>query len=118
MISSVVLAAVLALTQPAPAVSPEAQRDLDCLVVTTYALGMVDEGDANAVSGLTGGVAYYLGRLQGRDPGVDWLRHLESDPAIWEQSIDPANAQRCSAEMMELGQDMMAFGDRLSRLAQ
>lgn len=72
----VALSSVLALSS-APALAQDAARraptpeqtaDLQCMAIFSALASQDDMAEAGAI-----GVFYYLGRLEGRDPAVDWL---------------------------------------------
>lgn len=85
--------------------------DLQCMALVAYVASTAEEG-SEMQSGMVGGMMYYLGRLEGRSPQVDWLARL----ADYVESIDEATllaeSSRCGKEMTEKGQALVAFGDK------
>ena len=105
-------AAALSLITGGPAVAqqtPEAEADLRCFAAGLVLAGVTseDKETANAASLLA---FYFLGRLEGREPGVDWitkgiqLGNTEADTLL---TVDLV---RCGGELEAKGADMMTKG--------
>jgi len=115
--AAVLLSAAPAAAQDARLAAAD-RADLQCmaLVIVVAGLAMEEGGDdesvATELAGMSGGVMYYLGRLEGRSPGVDWLGELRA----WLEKIDfdelDAVAPRCGKELMEKGQALIDFGGK------
>lgn len=107
-------AAVMLTALPAQAqerqLSPADRADLNCLVIVAAILGEQAESGEDMAGGI-GGLMYYLGRLEGRTPGVDWLEqagYLLEDP----KGMDfEAEAMRCGEELVVKGQYMIDWGE-------
>lgn len=113
--AAVLLSAVPAAAQDAP-VSAADRADLQCMALVAVMAGMaMEEGEEAAtteLAGMSGGLMYYLGRLEGRSPDVDWLEQL----GAWLDKAEPedldAVAPRCSKELMDKGQALIDFGGK------
>ena len=97
--------------------SPADMRDVECLAVTAVAVGSTQEGSSEQM-GLVGGMMYFLGRLEGRTPGTDWLAYF----AAYVQSPDvekrlEAHYQRCAQEMIDKGAALVQFGEMIETKA-
>lgn len=115
-------AAALLVAAPAAAqearLAPADRADLQCMALVAVMAGIAmeeggeDEATALDLAGMSGGLMYYLGRLEGRTPGVDWLAELR----LWLEKADfeelDAVAPRCSKELMEKGQALVDFGGK------
>lgn len=92
--------------QPA---SPEAARpenlaDMQCMAVYGYLAG---QGDENVAAGALG-MFYFLGRLEGRAPDVDWMRELYLlTDTLTDEAIAP-HFQRCGQLLIDRGEAMQA----------
>lgn len=88
------------------------QDDLQCIAVAAAAVGMQgDKIDPTVAAGLVGGMMYFLGRIEGREPAYDFDRNfnaLLSRPDI--DKILAANAARCGAIMEERGDRLVNLG--------
>ena len=122
--SLAVLLAAAGLLCAAPAAAQDANlapadlADLQCmaLVAVMAGIAMEEGGDGEAtdaeLAGMSGGLMYYLGRLEGRSPGIDWLDQLVALLDKIELEELDAVAPRCSKELMEKGQALVAFGGK------
>ena len=85
---------------------PENAADMECLALIVVIIGM-DEAMGEQ---LALGAFYYLGRLEGRAPGIDWVdRALRYTEVVDEQTLF-APQQRCAAELMAKGEHMIRLG--------
>jgi hypothetical protein len=107
------LAAALLAAQPA-APKPADDSDFQCLAVVAVVLGKVPKEsleDLKAVTGLTAIFMYYLGRVDVRYPGLDFVeafKSLDSDSAF--RTTFAAQAERCSAEAQRRSQKLQDMG--------
>lgn len=94
-------------------ISEVAMRDLTCFGVFAAVYGNPDLPiTAEERAGVAMGIAYYLGRLQGRDPQIDWLDYLQrNETAVYARVQQESEVQRCGAELVVIGESMMAFGN-------
>ncbi|MBI3439850.1 MAG: hypothetical protein HY054_14585 [Proteobacteria bacterium] len=94
-------------------VPAEAADDLHCAVIGMQLVGD-PASDPQAKQAGTMITIFYVGRLQGRAPGVD----LERPILDYERTltVDRVNAerQRCAAEFRQVGVDLQDLGQRLS----
>jgi hypothetical protein len=83
-------------------------RDIQCIALVSMAAA---DAPAEQQAGLVGGMMYYLGRLEGRDPTTDWLDRIADflrTPGVEQQLL--AERQRCGQELVAKGQTMMEWG--------
>ncbi|AQR62403.1 hypothetical protein BZG35_12695 [Brevundimonas sp. LM2] len=104
---------------PSVAVSPEiapdpSGADLECSSLMAISLGTANSADQ--ARSLTGGLMYFLGRLEARVPHEDWPARIETH--IRERGIDGvfASADRCSAELARAGNMIPAIGQGVTRV--
>ena len=118
LMSSLVMAASLSVSSPALAVqdpvSQADRNDLEC--VALFALMASDP--AEQVNGSVG-MVYYLGRLEGRNPGTDQVRRFYNWASTYTDAeigamIERA-APRCGREMQTLGNTMITVGREMSQ---
>lgn len=110
--------------QTAP-LSGEALEDVQCFSLFALVAGQsgidgeaVIAGEVEATPlmvGMTGGMMFHFGRLQGREPDVDWLVRIENyirtiDLAVLEQS-----RTRCAKSMTDNGAALVEWGSRLQK---
>ena len=110
LLTSLAGALVLAASPQNADLKPADLADLQCLALTAYAAAIA-EPDSEERAGIASGVTYYLGRLQGRTPEVDWLPRLRSFSETLKPGELQAVAPRCGAELIEIGRAMTAMGD-------
>lgn len=98
--------------------APANQADLQCMALVAVLAGLAmeegteQEDHATRMAGLSGGMMYYLGRLQGRSPDIDWLSELSLFLGKAEFSDLDAVAPRCGKELSETGEALIAFGGK------
>ncbi len=93
-------------------IAPADLRDVECLAVTAVAVGATEAGSEQQM-GLVGGMMYFLGRLEGRTPGTDWLSYFASyvqSPDIEKKLV--AQYDRCAQEMNK-GNALVQFGEMM-----
>ncbi|MDZ4369976.1 MAG: hypothetical protein U1C74_00955 [Phenylobacterium sp.] len=94
----------VALTVSAPARSQDAAaQDLACMAVTMLAGSRMT--DSTAKEGVMAGFAYYMGRVKGREPGIDLRARL-----IAQTKRLLAEPDRLSSEAGRCGEDLKAWG--------
>lgn len=93
------------------------QQDLSCLSIFAYTAGADTTSEADR-PGLAAAIFYYIGRIEGRSPGLDiepiMLERLNAPEFFGEFS---AEAKRCGAEMEARGQALTEMGERIARQA-
>lgn len=114
--AALLLSAGVASAQSTGALKPADRADLECMAVAAYYGGGVEDGSPEQ-AGLVGGLMYYLGKLQGRTPGVDWLAHLREMVLTMEPSDIEALGPRCGAEMSAIGTELEAWGNDMAAAA-
>lgn len=89
--------------------------DMECLAV--FALIGDSDPEMQTVAGM--GIMFYLGRLEGRTPGVDHLRRFADwVVAVPEQKLADqldAASPRCAQEIGARGDRLVEIGDELAR---
>lgn len=118
LISSLVMAASLSASSPGIAVqdpvSQADRNDLECIAL----FALMASNPADQVSGSVG-MVYYIGRLEGRNPGADQVRRFYTWASTYpdeeiEAMIERA-APRCGQEMQALGNTMITVGREMSQ---
>ncbi len=107
MIGFTLIAAAAAATQP---LEPVAEAEMRCVTALLYAVGEAGEKKDEKSSGLLiAAVAYYIGRLDVRSPGLDYgghIKRLANSPEFGKQLS--GEIQRCAVES---GTAMQAVGN-------
>jgi hypothetical protein len=98
-------------------IKPADQADLECLAVTLVAGSQFPEGSAEH-AGIAGGLMYFLGKLEGRTPGVDWLERLTGYLLTLDEAFMARAAPRCGAEMEAKGRALSEWGQRMTAMGQ
>lgn len=97
---------------PAPASAPAS--DLRCLAVASI---LASNSDPNLKNAGVMAALYYLGKLDGREPGLDLEARLKQEfTQLTPQEIQP-EGMRCGAELAARGKAMTEIGARLQGLA-
>ena len=108
------LMATPALAQPQDPVSQANQRDMECAALFAAIGGLQPEEAEGAAVGMT----YYLGRLEGRNPGTNQvMQFFEWASSKTEEELAvmlDAAAPRCGEEMQTLGGSLMKAGSALA----
>ena len=103
-------AAPAAAQDPVLPANPQDAADMQCLAFIAVIMGEVDE---TLSLQLSSGLFYYLGRLEGRTPAVDWITtagdYAEAATDAQLRSVQP----RCFGEMLAKGEEMMAKGQAM-----
>lgn len=106
MMMFLMMVAAAATTQP---LEPAAEADMRCVAAMLYAVGSAAETKDDKSAGLLiASVSYYVGRLDARQPGVDYAGHIGrlAKSAEFEKQL-PGEIKRCAAES---GAAMQAAG--------
>lgn len=97
-----------------PDMKAEDLADLQCVAVFSAVAGMNPEmADQAAIP-----VFYYLGRLEGRTPSVDWLNRVQEYGDTVTLGELEGHLQRCTAKVVERGEAMQAAGAAMTGSAQ
>lgn len=89
----------------------ESAADLQCMGLLAVAIDDPAASDALKQQ-YTGGMMYYLGRLEGRDARRDWIgRMLDYTDATPVQQVR-SHTQRCGQELIAKGQEIFTKLDR------
>ena len=110
MIAGLLVATTLA------AVDPSVERDLRCVGAFMIAAGQNEKMSADEQSGVTGAMMFYVGRIEGRQPGFplqDSLIALLNRPDYLDSLVD--DAQRCGTEMEAKGRELESLGTAMQR---
>lgn len=107
--------AALSLVQAAPA-DPALEQDLRCVAVLSIVLGQMPEERRGAA---TAGVMYFIGRAEGRRPGINLETELVRIVGPLENldALQP-DLQRCSKELETQGAALQAMGKALQARGQ
>lgn len=107
-LAGLMLAAAFAPATAEVELTPDDRADLDCMNI----MALVGEKDLNAA---TIGMIYYLGRLEGRSPNIDWPNvfgdYLHDMPR---EQLQTAGL-RCSQELKIRGDALQSVGDRIAK---
>jgi hypothetical protein len=87
-------------------------RDLRCTMVAFYT---VSQAKVEAQAGLSGVALYYLGRLDGRTPGLDIEKRIREEAATLTQEQFAAEGKRCGQEMEVRGKEIQVLGANLQK---
>ncbi|MDO8378987.1 hypothetical protein [Phenylobacterium sp.] len=91
----------------AHAEAPETTKDLQCMVAYSYHLGTTE--DVAAKASLAVGLFYYQGRIEGREPGLDFPPAFKRELyGMSDEAIDAAMT-RCVAAVQARSQQMQAI---------
>lgn len=91
-------------------------QDLQCFTLVAGQVGQAQD-DPQAAAGLAAVMMFYLGRLEGRSPDVDWLARLEAYILSPEVEKLDQHRQRCGTEMVAKGKSLTEWGARVQALA-
>lgn len=116
--------ALAAVSAPAQAqaqtstLSPPNLADMQCLSIFAFIAGSSADLSEEERGGVVGGVMYYIGRLQGREPNTDWYAEIARYADTAQASDLEANRQRCAGEVTALGQALVDLGRQATPTAQ
>lgn len=105
--------AVTALSSSAPALAQDANADdLRCVAVFAVAAGQAKD---SAIQGpLIAGTMYFIGRLDGRAPGLDLEARLKAEALhMEEKGLFATESKRCGETIGARGKDLMKIGEAL-----
>lgn len=111
--AALMLTAGAASAQTQTRIKPADQADLECMAVAAYYGGIAEEGSQEQ-AGLVGGLMYYLGKLRGRSPDVDWLARLRELVMAMEVTDVEALGPRCGGEMTRIGDELLTWGNEMA----
>ena len=97
--------------------TPSELADMQCIAV--FSLTSAEESlTEEQQNGLAMGLIYYLGRLQGQAPAVDWYQRLTAYllDLDW-KGLEP-HFERCASDFEAEGLRLEAWGASLSRKAE
>lgn len=104
----------LALLAAAPVAEPVQQRDLRCIAVLSASLASMSEAERGK---LVPGVLYYVGRVEGREPGIDLqsaiVRAVGDEKTF--TAMFEAEGKRCGEELRTVGLKLQQVGAALQR---
>lgn len=83
--------------------------DVNCAVVYMVVAAKGEEAAAAL------GFYYFIGRMEGRSPDVDWRPHVLAAAARADQALLDANGKRCGDLLTENGRQMGGIDDQISR---
>lgn len=85
-------------------------RDMECAALFAVMAGTDPQYEASAAIGM----AYYIGRLEGRNPGQDQVTHtfewLNTQSEEQLMTMLEAAGPRCGQELQDLGNNMIQVG--------
>lgn len=105
-------ALALSLIQPALAQSIPETQDIRCVVISIRMLG---SGNDTEKSAALVAVMYFLGKLDGRSPGLDLEKAIISQVDAMKPDDAKAEAVRCGTEMQERGKSLETIGTALTK---
>lgn len=110
--AAIALGSAGAASSATPELSAEDRADANCLAAISIVAPNVKEEDQ---AGLASILTYFLGKLKGRHPEIKLADVMTPD--LLEAVADniQAEAMRCSQEGAEMGNDLKATGDALTK---
>ena len=114
MATALVLAST-AMSAPARAqqFSPADTADMQCFVLMSYLTGQTAD-DTTEQAGMVSGMMYFLGRLEGRTPGADWLTMVSNFILTVEDAEILRQGERCGGILQDRAQALGEWGESLS----
>jgi hypothetical protein len=101
-----VAAAPIATAQPAPA--DETLADLKCAFASIMLVQMAPDAELRAAA--TSAMHYYIGRIDGRAPDIDYATAIQANQRELENLDPQAELLRCSAHLMARGRALQDAG--------
>lgn len=102
-------AALALISTPEPeVVPPEVAADLQCIGV--LAMHLDNDMSELARQKLLGNMMYYLGRLEGRDPGTDWVAAMERYSRETDFEVFDRQNRRCGEELSSMERRIELLG--------
>ncbi|MES2834170.1 MAG: hypothetical protein V4707_05630 [Pseudomonadota bacterium] len=89
---------------------PEDLADLQCVAVFSYIAGVQPE----AADQVGVAVFYYLGRLEGRTPGVEWLDRVRTYSNTVSVQDLQGHLERCTNRLVERAEMMQTVGSAMA----
>ena len=108
--SLIATAAFFCLVAAAPAPDPETRADLRCFIAISALTGSEDAATQQA--GMIGS-RYFLGRIDGRSPGLDLENAIAAEAADMDEAQQKALLESCGAQLAKRGSEVVAAGERL-----
>lgn len=108
---SLVLATAAAAAQPSPA----DMQDLRCIAAFATLASLTDKADDQEK--MLVGMLYYVGKLDGRSPGIDMagpLKTLVTQPDYLGKDL-LADSERCGNEMKARGAELQKIGGAMKK---
>lgn len=90
--------------------------DLRCILVLSMAQKLDDSPAVQQAA--IAGVGFYMGRLKGRDPGVDMKVRLTNEAKLLNADKVTAELNRCGRELQDLGRETAGISDALKAIAE
>lgn len=118
------LIAAMAAAAQTPAPEADYRADMDCLLAMTIVLGAYEDKTESKENeeGLIGLVMYYVGKIEAKAPGVDYVTEITKimgDPDYMEKRF-ANDAERCGeeaagkgAKLEQMGNALATFGEAL-----
>ena len=106
------LLSLATLAGTAPALDPATQEDVRCLTAM-FALAGQESKDQQSAGTL--GALYFLGRIDGRSPGLDLETAVAAESKRLTDDELGKNLQTCGTRMESRGKDIIALGKALEK---
>ncbi len=106
------LAPLFILTAAAPPEELQTKSDVRCLVAIS-SLQRSDDAAIKAAAAL--GMLYFMGRLDGRNPNLDYEAAMAAEAGPMKGQNISGLLQTCGKTMQDRGKMMMEVGERLQR---
>ena len=111
--TGLMLAALIALAPQSGysgSADPRTEADFKCLGAALVLAGSADESDEDLMNAATLLGFYYLGRLEGREPGVDWVSRGASIPDSQADGF-LSELERCAGEFESKSEELISAGE-------
>ena len=105
-----VLVASTLLAGAAPSSDVQTKEDIRCLIAAS-SLTMSDDPEIKQAGG--GGTLYYLGRLDGRSPGLDIEKAVAAEADLMKEADRGPLLKKCGETIMRRGDYLVAVGKAL-----
>ena len=107
-------ALLLAAIAPAASAQPAdpARNDLRCVIAVGMFAAQTKDQDSKV--GSAAGLGFFIGRLKGREPGIDLKARVLAEANLLKSPADlQPDFPRCGAEMQAFGKESTELGDAL-----
>ena len=104
------LVASVLLAGAAPPSDVQTKEDIHCLIAAS-SLTMSDDPEIKQAGG--GGALYYLGRLDGRSPGLDIEKAVAAEADVLKRADPGPLFKKCGETIMRRGDYLIAVGKAL-----